>query len=106
MDEKQRPMADGFERTEVERLAQLARLRLSEDEITRFAGQLARILAYAETVREADTSDVLPTSHPLPEITGRLREDAPSPSLSRDDAIAAAPDADPAAGLFSVPRVL
>lgn len=99
-------MSDAFARDQVERLAQLARLRLSEEEISRFAGQLARILAYADMVRQVDTSDVPPTSHALPDVTGRQREDSRSPSLSPAEAVAAAPDADPVAGLFKVPRVL
>lgn len=102
----QTSMSDAFARDQVERLAQLARLRLSEEEISRFAGQLARILAYADMVRQVDTSDVPPTSHALPDVTGRQREDSRSPCLSPAEALAAAPDADPVAGLFKVPRVL
>ena len=99
-------MSEVFTRADVERLAELARLRLGDDELTRFAGQLARILAYADTVQQVDTSDVPPTSHPLPDVTGRVRDDSPAPSLDRADALAAAPESDPAVGLFKVPRVL
>ena len=91
-------------REEVERIARLARLELTPEETALFARQLAGILAYAEQVREIDTTGIPPTSHVSP--SSRLRDDEVRPSLNRNDVLAAAPDADPAAGLFKVPRVL
>lgn len=99
-------MSERFAREDVERLARLARLRLSEDELTQFAGQLTRILAYADAVREVNTDDVPPTSHPLSETGAPVREDRTSASLATDEALAGAPDADASAGLFKVPRVI
>jgi aspartyl-tRNA(Asn)/glutamyl-tRNA(Gln) amidotransferase subunit C len=66
---------------------------------------VAGILEYAEQIQRVDTTDVEPTSH-APGSAGAMREDAVRPSLAREDALAAAPDADLAAGLFKVPRVL
>ena len=62
-------------------------------------------LQYAEQLREVDTSGVAPTSHPLA-LSAPLRDDETRPSLPRDEALKRAPDADLAAGLFKVPRVL
>jgi aspartyl-tRNA(Asn)/glutamyl-tRNA(Gln) amidotransferase subunit C len=86
-------------------IAQLARLALDEAELELFARQLAGILAYAEQLQEVDTRNVPPTSHPLA-LTAALREDEVRPSLPRDEALRAAPEPDPAAGLFKVPRVI
>jgi aspartyl-tRNA(Asn)/glutamyl-tRNA(Gln) amidotransferase subunit C len=99
-------MSEEIGRADVERLARLARLRLSDEELTRFAGQLARILAYANAVREVNTADIPPTSHPFADEAEHVRDDRVAPSLDRDQAVAAAPDADRRAGLFKVPRVL
>jgi aspartyl-tRNA(Asn)/glutamyl-tRNA(Gln) amidotransferase subunit C len=93
-----------FSRDEVERVARLARLALTDEEKDLFARQLAGILAYAEQIAAVDTADVPPTAHVSP-ATG-TREDHQRPSLPIDDALAAAPDADRDAGLFKVPRVL
>jgi aspartyl-tRNA(Asn)/glutamyl-tRNA(Gln) amidotransferase subunit C len=94
-----------FTAADVERIAQLARLALTEEEKILYGRQLADILAYAEQLREVDTSGVPATSHSLL-ASGELRPDEVKPSLARAEAIAAAPDADSAAGLFKVPRVL
>lgn len=98
-------MPPAFSPDDVARIAHLARLALTSDELQLFARQLAGILAYAEQLQEIDTNGVPPTSHPLA-LTAALREDEVRPSLPRDEALAAAPEADTAAGLFKVPRVL
>ena len=90
---------------EVVRIAKLARLALGREEVELYARQLAGILAYAEQLQDVDTTGVPPTSHPLA-LTATGREDEARPSLPRDEALRAAPDADLAAGLFKVPRVL
>ena len=97
-------MPGSFSRDEVERVAHLARLALTSDEINLFARQLGDILAYAEQIAALDTTDVPPTA----QVGGAtaLREDRVGPSLPRGEVLAAAPDADPATGLFKVPRVL
>jgi aspartyl-tRNA(Asn)/glutamyl-tRNA(Gln) amidotransferase subunit C len=90
---------------DVRRIAALARLALTPDEIDLFSTQLASILAYATIVQEVDTTGVPPTSHPLSDEP-RWREDAAVPSLPRDEVLANAPDVATRAGLFRVPKVL
>ncbi len=90
---------------DVRRIAALARLALTPDEVTLFSTQLASILAYATLVQEVDTTGVPPTSHPLGD-GARWREDVVAPSLDRDEVLAHAPGSAPAAGLFKVPKVL
>jgi aspartyl-tRNA(Asn)/glutamyl-tRNA(Gln) amidotransferase subunit C len=98
-------MSSTLSQDEVGRIAQLARLALSGDELTLFARQLAGILEYVEQLRQVDTSGVEPTSHPLA-LTAALRDDQLRPSLDRHEALRAAPEPDDEAGLFKVPRVL
>jgi aspartyl-tRNA(Asn)/glutamyl-tRNA(Gln) amidotransferase subunit C len=86
----------------VERVAALARLKLSDDERRTFARQLDAVLAYAETLQALDTEGVPPMDHAGE--TGALREDAVTPGLPAGRALQDAPDA--ADGLFRVPRVI
>jgi len=94
-----------FTRADVQRLARLARLELSDEEQDLFARQLSGILAYAEQVQRADTSGVDPTAHTLAP-TGPMRDDVVRPSLDRGVALDGAPAAAEDAGLYKVPRVL
>ncbi|HEY2432149.1 MAG TPA: Asp-tRNA(Asn)/Glu-tRNA(Gln) amidotransferase subunit GatC [Vicinamibacterales bacterium] len=96
-------MATVLSPADVERIAALARLELTDDERSRFAAQLTAILAYADQVQQADTAAAVQPAAPAP---ARLRDDEPRPSLDRDAALAEAPAADRSAGLFTVPRVL
>ena len=89
---------------DVERIAALAHLELTEDEKRLFTRQLADILAYAEQLQALDTTGVPATAHVS--ATGVERDDALRPSLSTPDALANAPDGAPDAGLFRVPRVI
>lgn len=98
-------MSASFTTTDIVRVARLARLQLTEDEQVLFARQLSEILAFAEQVQDVDTRDVPPTSHPT-DSAGTVRQDTVAESLPRDIVLAQAPDADRAAGLFKVPRVL
>ncbi len=98
-------MPSEFSKTDVENVAVLARLRLTDDEKTLFAEQLARILTYADQVRELDTSTVSSSSDALG-LSQVSRPDVVSPSLPREAVLENAPDPAPAAGLFRVPRVL
>ena len=98
-------MSQMLSRADVERVAALAALELTEDEVETFTRQLAGILEYARQVQTIDTTGVPPTAHVL---AGRPvdREDEVRPSLDRHEVIAAAPDGSPATGLFRVPRVI
>jgi aspartyl-tRNA(Asn)/glutamyl-tRNA(Gln) amidotransferase subunit C len=89
---------------DVERVAALAHLELTHEEKQLFTRQLADILAYAEQVQAVDTAGVPATSHV--NAHGVERSDEPKPSLPVEAAVANAPDAAPAAGLFRVPRVI
>jgi aspartyl-tRNA(Asn)/glutamyl-tRNA(Gln) amidotransferase subunit C len=89
-------------RDEVLHVARLARLALTEEEIERFRGQLSAILEAVGKVSELDLSGVPPTSHPL-DLVNVLAEDEPAPCLSREDALANAPETD--GGFFAVPPV-
>ena len=90
---------------DVERIAALAQLELTDEEKQLFTKQLADILHYAEQVQAVDTSGVPPTDH-INSTQRTEREDDPRPSLSTEEALATAPDADVDAGLFRVPRVI
>lgn len=91
-------------RADVEHVAKLARLALSESELDRLPGELSRIMAYVEKLNEVDTEGVPPTSHTLPGQSAPLRVDEPRLGLTPDQALTNAPDQ--AAGSFRVPRVL
>ncbi|MDI3256929.1 MAG: Asp-tRNA(Asn)/Glu-tRNA(Gln) amidotransferase subunit GatC [Kyrpidia sp.] len=88
---------------QVEHVARLARLALTESEAAMYAEQLGAILEFADQLQELDVSDVPPTSHVLP-ISNVLREDEARPGLSREAALAGAPDSED--GQFRVPAIL
>ncbi len=90
-------------REEVERIAALARLSLSNDEAERMATELDTILGYVETLGEVDTAGIAPTSHVIP-LPTPLREDRGGPSLDPEVAVANAPEREGTA--FVVPKVI
>ena len=98
-------MAGGFSRAQVEAVAALANLELSDSEIELFAKQLGDILEYANQVQSIDTTGVPPTASVVTRHSAD-RADAIVPSLDRADALANAPDASSQAELFKVPRVI
>ena len=79
-----------IDREQVLHVARLARLELSEDEVTRMSSELSGILDHIEKIGALDLEGVPPTSHVVP-MTNALRADVPRPSLERDIALAAAP---------------
>jgi aspartyl-tRNA(Asn)/glutamyl-tRNA(Gln) amidotransferase subunit C len=90
-------------RTDVEHLARLARIAMTDDELDAMAGQLDVILDAVGRVQEVAAADIPPTSHPLP-LTNVLRPDLEVLGLSAEQALAAAPAAED--GRFRVPRIL
>jgi aspartyl-tRNA(Asn)/glutamyl-tRNA(Gln) amidotransferase subunit C len=90
---------------DVERIATLARLELTEDEKARFVHQLSHVLEYAEQIQRIDTTGVPPTSQVLSRMPAD-RPDESRPGLSNEQALANAPDPSPHTGLFRVPRVI
>jgi aspartyl-tRNA(Asn)/glutamyl-tRNA(Gln) amidotransferase subunit C len=89
-----------IEREQVLHVAKLARLRLSEDEVERMAGELSGILEHVDRIGELDLDEVPPTSHVV-ELENVLRPDEPRPSWPREAVLEQAPD--PAEGAFRVP---
>jgi aspartyl-tRNA(Asn)/glutamyl-tRNA(Gln) amidotransferase subunit C len=77
---------------EVRRIAELAKLDLSDDEVSRFAGQLSNILQYFERLQELDTSHIEPTASVLP-LKNVFRPDVAGQPLTPEQVIANAPDA-------------
>ena len=92
-----------LQRAEVEHVARLARLALTDDELDSLTTELGAILEHAAQVSALDTAGVEPTAHPLP-MVNVFRADATRPSLNRDEVLAAAPAAE--GGRFRVPRIL
>jgi aspartyl-tRNA(Asn)/glutamyl-tRNA(Gln) amidotransferase subunit C len=92
-----------IQRKDVEHVARLARLALTDAEIERMREQLNGILTYIEKLNELDTSDVEPTSHAVP-LVNVMRDDEAGPCLSREEALANAPDR--AGEFFRVPRII
>lgn len=93
-----------LQREEVLKIAHLARLALSEEEITRFARDLTNILEFNKKLEEVDTSNITPFSHPLEGLSQRLRDDEASESNQRRLFQNLAPKV--AAGLYLVPKVI
>jgi aspartyl-tRNA(Asn)/glutamyl-tRNA(Gln) amidotransferase subunit C len=88
---------------DIEHVARLARLRLTDEEMARLKGQLSVILEHAAKVGEVAAADVPPTASPIPRANV-YRDDVPEPSLPVDEALRNAPDRD--GDRFKVPRIV
>ncbi|KIL37890.1 glutamyl-tRNA amidotransferase [Gordoniibacillus kamchatkensis] len=88
---------------DVEHVANLARLELTDAEKEQFAEQLSAILKYAEQLSELNTDGIEPTSHPMP-LLNVMREDEARPSWPLEEVLKNAPDEED--GQFKVPAVL
>ena len=88
---------------EVEHVAKLARLELSQQEKEKLTDQLSNILTYVETLNSLDTKGVEPTAHVL-DLKNVMRDDVVVPGLSQEQALANAPDK--AAGHYKVPKII
>jgi aspartyl-tRNA(Asn)/glutamyl-tRNA(Gln) amidotransferase subunit C len=91
---------------QVRYVADLANLRLTDEETRRMASDLAAILTHIETLNELDTTNVAPMAQVLYEAeeTATLRDDVERPGLGAEVALANAPLA--GAGYFKVPKVI
>jgi aspartyl-tRNA(Asn)/glutamyl-tRNA(Gln) amidotransferase subunit C len=89
-------------RKEVDHIANLARLDLTEEEKQKYQEQLSAILDYAARLQQIDTSGIPPTSSVLAP-TSRLREDVPAPSLGVEATLSNAPEKDQSQ--FRIPPV-
>ena len=92
-----------LDRTDVEKIAHLARIAISEDEIPATTAKLSGILDLIDRMQAVDTSNVTPLAHPL-ETTQRLRADEVTESNQRDAYQAIAPATEE--GLYLVPKVI
>lgn len=92
-----------LERSDVEKIAHLARLAVSEDELEAVASDLSNILNLVEQMDTADTDGVIPMAHPL-HMTQRLRDDVVTEQNQRDRFQSVAPLTEE--GLYLVPRVI
>ncbi len=90
-------------RKDVEHVALLSRLELSETELDKYTGQLDAILEYIDVLNQVDTSAVEPMAHVL-DIRNVMRADEVQPSLPREAALQNAPDAED--GFFKVPKIV
>ncbi|WP_445190257.1 Asp-tRNA(Asn)/Glu-tRNA(Gln) amidotransferase subunit GatC [Pseudonocardia sp. Cha107L01] len=97
------PAGGIISRAEVEHLARLARLAVTDEELDRFATQLDVILASVAQVGEVAAADIEPTSHAVP-LTNVFRPDEIRPGLTQEQALAGAPASE--LGRFQVPRIL
>jgi len=88
---------------DIEKVARLSRLELSEEEKVTFGSQLEQILTYMEQLNRLDTSGVEPTSHAIP-VSNVFREDEVRPSVSQEEVLAIAPEEED--GHFRVPRII
>ena len=91
---------------EVQRVAQLANLALTREEIARMVQDMSGILTHIDKLNELDTTNVEPMTQVLSDAadTATLRDDVEKPSLSNEDALANAPVS--GAGYYKVPRVI
>jgi aspartyl-tRNA(Asn)/glutamyl-tRNA(Gln) amidotransferase subunit C len=93
--------------SDIEKIAQLAHLEITREELKVFAPQIAEIVTYVDQLNALNTSEVEPSLGgltPEGEQTDSTRDDVPTPSLGQKVALAEAPDA--ASGHFRVPKVL
>ncbi len=92
---------------DVKKIAKLAHLEITDEEIAIYTPQMANIVSYVEQLNELDTDDIEPMLGGLTaegEATASIREDQPRASFSQDEALSEAPSG--VAGHFQVPKVL
>ncbi len=90
-------------RRDVEHIAELSRLALTEEEVSLYTEQLKKILHYVEKLSSVDTRDIEPTTYTIP-LQRRRRRDEVSPSLPPEEALKNAPERDK--DCFKVPRII
>jgi len=90
-------------RADVQRVASLARLSLSDEEADQLAREFDSFLGYIDTLQEIDTAGVVPTAHPI-SLPTPMRPDRPAAPMDAERAVANAPEA--TASAFLVPKVI
>ena len=99
-----RPPNMSLTRADIENIARLARLELTETEIPVYVDSLSKIFAFVGELDRAPTGDIAPMAHPLPGLAQRLRADEVSEANRRDTYQKNAPQVE--AGLYLVPKVI
>lgn len=92
-----------LDREDVDHVARLAYLSLSDDELEALTDELRDILDYVDKLATLDTDDVAPTTHAAA-LRNVLRDDKPQAGLSQEEALANAPVSE--AGCFRVPAII
>ena len=88
---------------QVRHVALLARLELTDEQVSRFGDDLNSILGHIDAIQKLDLEGVEPTEHPL-DVCNVTRADEVRPGLSRDDALKNAPESED--GAFVIPRIV
>jgi len=88
---------------DIDKVARLSRLELSQKEKETFGNQLEQILTYMEQLNRLDTTGIVPTSHAIP-VYNAFREDVTKPSLPREEVLGTGPEQKD--GHFKVPRII
>lgn len=96
-------VSERITRADVAKVARLARLVLTDEELDRYTEQLGAVLDHAADVEALDVEGVPPTAHPYP-MVNVLRPDVVEPSIDRDEVLSAAPSVED--GQFRVPPIL
>ncbi len=96
-------MKKGIDASQIEKIAKLAHLQLTEEEKVKFTAQLGNILDNFAQLSEVNVDGVEPTTHAT-EILNVFREDKPTPSISQQDALKNANQIED--GFFKAPRII
>jgi aspartyl-tRNA(Asn)/glutamyl-tRNA(Gln) amidotransferase subunit C len=97
--------AEPLSLAEVRKVAQLARLELSDEQLEKYRHQLGDVLGYMHRLRQLDLTGVEPMTSPL-ESANRLAEDVPGPTFSNEQLMAMAPEGAAEAPFVAVPKVI
>ena len=92
-----------IDRNEVLRVAELAHLKLSDEEVDRYAGQLGLLFEFVEQLKNVDTTNIEPTCF-LEPAHDPMRDDVEKPSLPREDVLRNGPQVKN--GFFAIPKVI
>jgi len=92
-----------IEKSDVEYVARLARLALTEEEKELYTTELNAVLGFMETLNQLDTTDVPPTTHVL-DLQNVFRDDVVGVSMPTEEVVANAPEAED--GQFKVPKIM
>lgn len=99
------PLPDPLTPAQVRKVAQLARLALTDEQLDQYRHQLGAVLTYMHRLSALDLSNVEPMTSPL-DLTNRLADDTPGPTLTNEQLMAIAPPTAAAAPYIQVPKVL